>query len=106
MTVSILVPPAFAFSFSVPLTRLLVSIQPRSKSLVGEKCHSSKYLGSDYDSINAPGPFGGDLWIDFKATQLELRLGVDDPAKMFMDRGKGFVLSENKWRWSEHQDDG
>ena len=49
-----------------------------------------KFLGPAHDSINALGPFGGDLWIGLGATVFGLRLdngGVDGPVAIFIDRG-------------------
>ena len=49
------------------------------------------FLDPVHDSISARGPFGGDLWMGFEATQLRFKLdgcgGVDGRVAMFMDRG-------------------
>ena len=49
-----------------------------------------EFLGPGNDSINALGPFGGDLYTGFGATQLGLRLdngSVNGPVATFIDRG-------------------
>ena len=49
-----------------------------------------KFLLPGHDSINALGPFGGDLCINFGATQLGLRLergGVNGTVAIFIERG-------------------
>jgi len=49
------------------------------------------FFGPVHDSIKARGPFGGDLWMAFEATQLRFKLdgcgGVDGRMATFMDRG-------------------
>ena len=48
-------------------------------------------FGPVHDSINARGPFGGDLWIGFEATQMGFKPdscgGVEGCIAMFMHRG-------------------
>lgn len=49
-----------------------------------------EFLGPGHDSINALGPFGGDLWTGFGATPFGLRLdngGVNGPVATFIDLG-------------------